>query len=237
MRCSLFVPLLLIGLSGCASQPALIGRPDLTATRFSDLPPPEVGGLKMAQRSQVIGPYDKLEIEVFGVEDLRREVQTDGGGRVSFPLAGTVDAAGLSPSQLAEAIQDRLRKYVRNPQVTVNLKETNSQVVTVDGEVREPGSYPVLGRMTLMRAVASAKGTTEFAKTEEVVIFRTVGAQSMAGLYDLGAIRRGVYADPEIFPNDVIVVGDSPSRRLVRSLIQVAPVLAAPLIAILSRRY
>ncbi len=229
----LFIALMLVSLAACSRSPALVGRPDLATTRFTELPPPTAPDLSTIAGVQLIGPYDKIEIDVFGIEDLRREVQADGSGRVSFPLAGTVDAAGLSSTQLAEVIRDRLRKYVRDPQVTVNLKETVSQVVTVDGQVREPGLYPVLGHMTLMRAVAVAKGTTDFAQTEEVVVFRKVGAQSMAGLYDLAAIRRGAYADPQIYANDVIVVGDSPSRRLVRNLLQVAPVLTAPLIAVL----
>ncbi|MBC7042118.1 polysaccharide export protein, partial [Salmonella enterica subsp. enterica serovar Enteritidis] len=79
--------------------------------------------------------------------------------------------------------------------------------------------YPVNGRMTLMRAVATAKGTTEFAKLDDVVIFRTVNGQKMAALYNLKAIRQGAYDDPEVFANDVVVVGDSPARRLFKDIL------------------
>lgn len=236
MRSFPFIVSILLLLAGCAQGPALVGRPDLDMTRLTDLPAPTVADLNTAQRTQVIGPYDKIEIDVFGIEDLRREVQADGSGRISFPLVGSVDAAGLTPAQLSDVVRTRLGRYVRDPQVTVNIKEAVSQTVTVEGQVREPGQYPVLGRMTLIRAVAVAKGTTEFARSEEVVVFRTVGNRSMAGLYDLSSIRRGIYADPEIFPNDVIVVGDSSSRRFVRNLLQAAPILTAPLIAVLSNR-
>jgi polysaccharide export outer membrane protein len=119
---------------------------------------------------------------------------------------------------------------VRDPQVTVNLKETVSQVITVDGQVKRPGLYPVIGKMTLMRAVATAEGTAEFAKLEDVVIFRTVKGQQLAALYDLKAIRRGNYGDPEVFANDVIVVGDSQARRLFRDALQIVPLLTTPLI-------
>jgi polysaccharide export outer membrane protein len=110
-----------------------------------------------------------------------------------------------------------------------------SQVVTVDGQVRQPGLYPVVGGMTLMRAVATAQGTSEFARLRDVVVFRTVGGQNMAALYNLDAIRRGLYPDPEIFANDVVIVGDSPARRIFRDVLQAAPLITTPIIALLQR--
>jgi polysaccharide biosynthesis/export protein len=89
--------------------------------------------------------------------------------------------------------------------------------------------------MTLMRAVATAKGTDEFAKLSDVVIFRTVQGQKMAGLYNLKAIRRGAYDDPEVFANDVVVVGESQARRLFKDGLQVLPAIVTPLIYILTR--
>ncbi|WP_204301713.1 SLBB domain-containing protein, partial [Stenotrophomonas maltophilia] len=73
------------------------------------------------------------------------------------------------------------------PQVVVNIKSSVSQVATVDGQVVEPGLYPVTNQMTLMRVIASAKGLTEFARQEDVVILRTVNGQRMAGLYNIDA--------------------------------------------------
>src|SRR5690606_16677562 len=96
--------------------------------------------------------------------------------------------------------------YVRNPDVTINILSSVSQVVTVDGQVRDPGLYPVTNQMTLMRVIASAKGLNEFADQEDVVILRTVEGQRMAGLYNVAAIRRGLYDDPQIFASDVIIV-------------------------------
>ena len=109
-------------------------------------------------------------------------------------------------------------------------------MVTIDGQVVEPGLYPVTNQMTLLRAVASAKGLSEFAKEDDVVILRTVEGQKMAGLYNIAAIRRGAYDDPPIYANDIVVVGDSPSRRAFRTIVSVAPLAIAPLIAILQRR-
>lgn len=199
------------------------------------LPPPERSDLFGQNRPYLIGPFDQLTIDVFGIEDLsRKQVQTDAGGRISFPLAGVVEAAGKTPGELEDILEERLRgRFVRDPQVTVNLRETVSQVVTVDGEVREPGLYPVVGKLTLMRAVARAKGVSEFAKLDDVVVFRTVKGQPMAALYNLKAIRRGNYDDPEIFANDVVVVGDSSARRLFKDALQLIPAVATPLILLL----
>ncbi|WP_243650207.1 MULTISPECIES: polysaccharide biosynthesis/export family protein [unclassified Sphingomonas] len=182
----------------------------------------------------MIGPLDTIQVDVFNVPELSREMQVDASGRIAMPLAGTVDARGRTASELARAVEAALRgRYVRKPEVTVNIKSSVSQVVTIDGQVVEPGLYPVTNQMTLLRAIASAKGMSEFARQNEVVILRTVQGRKMAGLYDVDAIRRGAYDDPAIFANDVIVVGDSPQRRLFRDFVSLSPIVAAPLIAIL----
>ncbi|MXO60568.1 polysaccharide export protein [Altererythrobacter salegens] len=230
----LFLPFLL---AACVSEPSIrdVGKVPLVQDR--PLPEPTQADQLTLTRPYLIGPFDKLSIDVFGVEELSRdEVQVDAGGRVSLPLAGNLEAAGLSPGELETAIRQRLRRYVRDPQVTVNLKETISQVVTVDGQVSKPGPYPVIGKMTLIKAVATAGGTSEFAKLDDVVVFRTVGGQRMAGLYNLGAIRAGAYDDPEIFANDIVIVGDSQSRRLFSEVLKAAPLLTTPLLILFNNR-
>ncbi|MEM8918552.1 MAG: polysaccharide biosynthesis/export family protein [Pseudomonadota bacterium] len=204
---------------------------DVTVLSNGGLPEPTRLDQLSSNRPYLIGPFDKLKIDVFGIEDLSKEVQIDASGRLSFPLIGVVEASGLTPGELGDEIEKRLQgRYVRDPAVTVNLEETVSQVITVDGQVDRPGLYPVIGRMTLMRAVATAGGTAEFAKLNDVVIFRNVDGKQLAGLYNLKAIRRGNYSDPEVFANDVIVVGDSQARRLFRDLIQASPLITTPLI-------
>jgi polysaccharide biosynthesis/export protein len=239
-----FLILLSLSLASCAGSKSIGQLPgaqaDSTSARVvqaTELPPPDRTDQIELNRPYLIGPFDKLVIDVFGIEELsKKEVQTDAGGRISFPLAGIIEAAGRTPAELEQILVDRLRgRFVRNPQVTVNLKETVSQVITVDGEVKEPGLYPVIGRMTLMRAVATAKGTAEFAKLDDVVVFRTVKSQKMAALYNLKAIRRGYYDDPEVFANDVVVVGNSPARRIFKDALQIVPLLTTPLIYILTR--
>lgn len=229
-----FVGLALLCLGACGGGSRLIGRSDLSVVKAGELPPPTATDLIAARRAYSIGPLDQLSIDVYGIPELSRAVQVDAGGKIAMPLIGSVDAAGKEPSELSKIIQDLLAaKYVRDPKVTVNLTETNSQLVTVDGEVRVPGPYTVAGRMTLMRAIAKAQGLTEFAKQQHVVVFRRVNNQEMAALFDLGAIRQGVYADPEIFANDVVLVGDSHARRVFKDAVQLSAVLGVPLLTLI----
>ena len=232
------IVVLALSLASCGGRSALGGDPSIRVVSSNVLPEPDRSDVVTVDRPYLIGPFDRLVIDVFGIEELsKKEVQTDASGRISFPLAGTVEAAGRTPAEVEEILKDRLRvRFVRDPQVTVNLKETVSQVITVDGQVREPGLYPVIGRMTLMRAVATAKGASEFAKLDDVVIFRTVKGQKLAALYNLKAIRNGAYSDPEVFANDVVVVGDSQARRLFKDFLAIVPLISTPLVVALQSR-
>lgn len=223
-------------LTACAhSPPPLVSNPELTVVPGGVLPPPVAAPGALPGESYVVGVGDELNVTVFGISDLSRTVLVDAGGRISLPLAGSVVAAGRTLSALEDEIERRLSaSYVRDPQVSVGASEIVSWTMTVDGEVRQPGIYPMTANMTLLRAVASAKGTTEFSKLDDVVVFRTVGEQRMAALYNLEAIRRGAYPDPAIYGEDVIVVGDSPARRMFRDIVQIGPAIAAPIVALLN---
>ncbi len=187
-------------------------------------------------RAYLIGPQDVLIVDVFGLEGLSdREITVDTSGRIALPLTGSIVAAGSTTEELAATITARLREnYMRNPLVSVNVKQAVSQFVTVDGQVLQPGNYPVLGDMTLMRALASARGLGEFAAQDDVVVLRTVQGQRYAGIYNIAAIRRGNYPDPDVYANDVIIVGDSAALRRMRDIVGLLPAVTAPLIYLLS---
>jgi polysaccharide biosynthesis/export protein len=226
-----------LALAGCATAPHVGGAPDLRVVDTKELPPPERADLIETSRPYLIGPFDKLIIDVFGIEELsNRKVTVDSSGHISFPLAGVVTVAGSTPGEVERVLATRLAaNYVRNPQVTVNLEETVSQVITVEGQVKKPGLFPVVGRMTLLRAVALAGGTDEFAKLNQVVVFRTVHGEKLAALYDLNAVRKGAYEDPEVYANDVVVVDESRARRIFKDVLQVIPLFTTPIIVALDR--
>ena len=224
-----------LAVASCGGVQPLVATNSLVVVESEQgLPPPERFDLVAPNRLALIGPLDTLQVDVFGVPELSRQIQVDGSGQIAMPLIGTIDAGGRTSAELAAAIEQGLEgRYIRNPQVTVNIRSSVSQFVTVDGQVVEPGLFPVTNQMTLLRAVASAKGLAEFARAEDVVILRTVNGQRMAAMYNLSAIRRGAYEDPAIFANDVVVVGDSPQRRAFREIVSLGAVLASPLVAII----
>lgn len=233
-RPSLLLLLAALATVGCVKQVPLEETATLRVIRDTSLPAPGRADLVAANRPSFIGPLDTLGVEVFGVPELTREVPVDASGMISIPLVGAIDANGKTAAELSSQIAASLRgRYVRDPQVTVVIRSSVSQVVTVDGSVSKPGQYPVTNQTTLMRAIAISGGLEEFAKLEDVVIIRQVNNQKMAGLYNLAQIRRGSYEDPPIYPNDIVIVGDSPARRMFRNFVQVAPLAIAPLVAIL----
>lgn len=228
---------LALAVSGCASSsPRIGGAPGLEVVAGDALPEPTVEDLSANERPYRVGPFDVLTIDVFGSEELsKKEVQVDASGRMTFPLIGTLEVAGRTPGEIGELMAERFRgRYIRDPQVTVNLKEIVSQTVTISGEIKKAGVYPIVGRMTLMTAIASAEGWTEFSKKGEVVVLRTVGGRDYAALYDVRAIEKGRYPDPEIFASDIVIVGNSNSRRIFRDFLSATPLLA-PVVLLLDR--
>jgi polysaccharide export outer membrane protein len=223
-------------LSACAHKPPPVASNEhLTVVPGTVLPAPNGAAPEAAEDGYRVGIGDELRVAVFGIPELSQSVLVDSGGRISLPLAGSIEVAGRSLDSIeAEVTRKLAASYVRDPQVSIGPEKIVSWTMTVDGEVRQPGIYPMGQNMTLLRAVASARGTTEFAKLQDVVVFRQVGDQRMAALYNLEAIRRGVYQDPRIYGEDIIVVGDSPARRMFRDILQLAPAISAPIVALLN---
>ena len=98
--------------------------------------------------------------------------------------------------------------------------------------MEKPGEYPVLGRQSLLRVVNQAGGLADYAKLDDVLILRTVNRQRYIGAYNIQAIQRGNYDDPTVYPNDIIIVGDSPNRRRLDGILQFAPLLSTSAILI-----
>lgn len=222
-------------LAGCSGIKPIGGSPSITVIDGAKMPAPDGGDPDSQSSVYRVGPRDKLLVDVFGFEELKsREIETDANAEIALPLAGRVAAAGLTLAELETAIADKLRAaYVRDPKVSVNPVDVRSSMLTVDGSVREPGRYPVVGKTTLIQAVAMASGVSDLARLEDVVVFRTVAGRRMVALYNLAAIRRGVYDDPILFDDDVVIVGESSGRRLFQSIVQAGTIISAPLVAVL----
>ena len=174
-----------------------------------------------------IAPMDKLTVKVFKMEDLSGDYDVDLAGNISLPLIGEVQAANLTTAQLDDQLTQKLgSKYLEHPDVSVAIKASTAHVVTVDGAVKEGGSFPVGGPITLIQAVAMAKGTTEDANARRVAVFRTIGGQRQAAAFDLTSIRRGQSPDPQIYPGDIVVVDGSSVKATQKQILQTIPLLA-----------
>lgn len=172
-----------------------------------------------------IGPQDMLEVAVFQVGDLSKTVRVDSGGTILLPLIGQMIASGRTTKELSDNVATELgKKYLNDPLVTVTVKESASQRVTIDGAVIHPGIYPISGETTLMQAVALAQGPGELADLHQVAIFRTSGAQRLTAVFDLAAIREGKAADPRILANDLVIVEQSRGRKFLRGLRDALPI-------------
>lgn len=194
-------------------------------TVFKEVPSAP-GPARVAESDYIIGPQDKLDVNVFQVEDLTRTVVVEPSGTILMPLIGQVRASGRTVKELSDDISEKLsEKYVKDPLVTVTVAESASRKVTVDGAVTQPGIYPISGNTTLTQAVALARGTTEDAILREVAIFRNEGDKRMAAVFDLYEIRAGRMPDPPVMANDVIVVDTSNRRRILRNLGNIVPFL------------
>jgi len=223
-------------LSACASGPGRLGGAQGLEVIEGTLPPPTPDDLYASAEFGGIGPFDKLKIDVFGVDELsNRLVRVDANGTIGFPLVGTLEVAGMTTSEISRLLEERLEGYVRDPSVTTNLESSETRTFTVYGEVKQPGVFPVIGEASLIQAVATARGLAEYGNSRDVIVFRTVAGKRMATLYNLDAISRGAYDDPRIYPNDTVVVGDDRARRLFDDVVGVATILATPLTLVLTR--
>lgn len=211
-------------LAACASDPT-IGPGSTAVSIAQSLPAPDESAVGIDPGNYEIGPFDVIRVEVFGASELTREGEVDAAGNFSLPLAGAVRAAGRTPAEFAEAIASTLRdRYLKNPQVSVNVVKAIPKTFSIDGAVRQPGNYPIVGKMTLQQAIASARGVDQAANLNNVVVFRTVQDRKAAALFSLKEIRAGRLEDPQIYGNDVIVVGESGLQRFLRDFGSVIPV-------------
>lgn len=215
--------------AGCASRPPLAA----SGAKAYELIPAD-GDINRSRLEYEIGPLDVLSITVFQEKDLTlEEVPVDASGDILFPLIGRVHVAGRTSAKVSAEIASRLEeRFLVNPQVSVLIKTAVSQKVTVDGQVKQAGVYPLQGETTLLQAIALAQGASETARLDQVIVFRQKGATRYAARFDLGDIQDGYAADPRILGGDTVIVGQSRSKVLMRTILAIAPTLSTAFVAV-----
>lgn len=176
-----------------------------TATPAADSKAP---GPAATDPAYVIGPEDMLDINVWKEPDVSRVVPVRPDGRISLPLINDVQAAGLSPQQLAGIVAEKLRKFLNEPQVTVIVTAINSQRVFVVGEVLRAGAFPLLPGMTVLQALSSAGGFTTFADVKKIHVLRLRDGKHVELPFNYRDVLKGDNPDQNIKlePGDTVVV-------------------------------
>ncbi len=166
-----------------------------------------------------IAAGDVLAIDVFNVEELDRRPRVDAGGTVSMPLIGPVMAAGTTPAELERQLEAAYgRQYLRDPEVTVDIVESTTQRITLDGEFRSPGVYDIAGRTSLLQVTAQAGGLNDIADAGRVFVFRPVAGGRHVARYSLNDIRAGRATDLRVYGGDIVIAFPSGARIAGRNL-------------------
>lgn len=183
--------------AGCAPQAPVTGYEGLNATIHEKL---ETIGL---------GPGDVFTVNVYGEKALSGQHQISPEGTVDVPLIGRLTVTGLTPSEIARSIKERLLDgYLKSPYVSVYVKEYNSKKIFVLGMVKKPGTFPYTGGMNVVEAVTLAGGFTETANANFVVVTRKQGDEEQRIPVPVEKISKGLAANLELQAGDIVFVPD-----------------------------
>ncbi|MEQ5834017.1 XrtA/PEP-CTERM system exopolysaccharide export protein [Marinobacter sp. NFXS9] len=189
-------------LAGCASQPASSPQ-QIEAALNKNAGPVD---------QYILGPNDVVQVSVWRNQDLSVSVPIRPDGRISVPLVGDVVAAGLTPEELADDVQDKLEQYIRQPQVSVVVTGMNSHEFTdrvrVTGAVQSPMTMPFRDGMTVMDVVLSAGGANPFADLNNAMLYRPMGKEVVAIPVKLDDIltRGDIATNYRLLPGDILTV-------------------------------
>lgn len=190
------VLLLVVGLSliagGCA------GRPPTRAV----LPPPV--------ESSTVGPGDVFGLTIVGEDKVPKEFRVAPDGTVDIPYIHRIQVAGLEPQQIADLVRAKLveGQILRDPSVSIDVKEYNSKRVVVLGQVQKPGPFPLVPGLTFIQAISMAGGFNTMANRDRVTLTRRTGKDSRTIVLSADAITEGSLPDFPLQAGDTIFVGE-----------------------------
>jgi polysaccharide export outer membrane protein len=202
MRLPLSLLLTLCALCACKTpRPTDTGLTvSAESVRNTNPPPPPIS----------LGPGDVVEIRVYQEVDLTGVYRLSPEGTVDFPLCGKVRLTGKTSSEAADTITGCLAKgYIRNPQVTVMVREYNSQKIFVFGEVQKPGTFPYESNMSIVQAITLAGGFTKLAARNNTNVTRTVEGKELKIRVPVEDIGQGRERNFVLQPGDIIFVPES----------------------------
>ena len=211
-----------LGLSGCVVEDRI--QPGLASTT----PVSELGQDGFAWSngaSYLLRPSDHVSVIVFREEELSSpDLVISAEGRISVPLVGEVQAAGMTAQQLELRLEQMFdQRYLRSPDVSVNVVEYASHMVTVEGAVEQPGLYPFAPGTRLTGGISLAQGPDRVADVRDVAVFRETPEGMMIAKFDYAKVRAGTMIDPVLHPGDRVVVGTNNLSQTWQDLLRALP--------------
>ena len=169
-------------------------------------PPPAAGVVEASPGEYVIGPEDVLDVSVWRNTELSRTVPVRPDGMISLPLLNDVPASGYTAMQLRAILADRYSAYLPAPEISVIVREVHSRKVSVLGDVNDPGRYEFQTMPTVLEAIATAGGLTQFADRGGIVVFRRIGDETRRYVFRYDEVVDRPEANFVLQPGDIIVV-------------------------------
>jgi polysaccharide export outer membrane protein len=168
----------------------------------------DVSAAKPHEDSFVIGDDDVLAINVWKEPDISRSIPVRSDGKISLPLVGEVQAAGLTPLTLEKDIASKLKNYISEPEVTVMVQQVNSQKFNILGQVARPGSYVIANSPTVIDAIALAGGFRDFAKQKSIYVLRQGVSKDSRIPFNYKDVSQGknMTQNIKLEPGDTVVV-------------------------------
>jgi polysaccharide export outer membrane protein len=190
--------LAVLSLGGCTQGISPITQAQAAAAQVT---PPD-------EEKYLLGPEDSLEISVWKEPELTKQLIVRPDGKITYPLIGEIQAAGLTVKDLQKEVSKRLEKYVTDANVTVILVKTQYYKIYVTGKVNKPQDFIVGRPTTVMQSIAMAGGLTPFASPGKILVLRHVGGKEEVYPFDYNAVRKGqsLEQDRILQPGDVVVV-------------------------------
>ena len=194
---------------------ALTAVMPVVALGQSEQPPTPPEAVTAAQQapgandpSYVVGPDDVLSVVFWELPAHSAEVVVRPDGKITLPLLNDITAAGLTPDQLRTSIATAAAKYIREPTVSVIVKQINSRKVFVSGQVARPGPYSITAPTTVLQLLALAGGPTEFAKKKKIAVMRIENGQTLRLKFNYNEVLDGKHLEQNILlkPGDTVVV-------------------------------
>lgn len=165
-------------------------------------PPPAID-------ENVLGPNDVFAVRVFGETDMSADYRVAPDGSIDFPYIGRVQVQGMTPPQVADRLQTELhdRQILRQPQVSIFVREINSRTISILGQVQHPGTFPYLQNMNIVQGITAAGGFTPLANQHSVRLTRRVRSGGQRS-YEIpvDAIAEGRAATVLLAPGDVLFI-------------------------------